>query len=129
MHGTREALGRESLGEIGLDGLDDDFSSERGLGREEDPRHPAATDLAFDSVAAVKRRLQRVSGFGHRLPAAGNGNPYGAGGYVTLQTSALPLEFASFFVTESRRRATLGCCAAGRRVRSVAAVDSNAGRP
>ena len=43
--------------------LDDDVSAERGLGRREHARHPAAAELALDGVRRAEHRLQLVAEF------------------------------------------------------------------
>src|ERR1041385_273479 len=57
-----EPLGGEPLAERGGDDLDDHLPVQRGLRRQPDPRHPAATDLPLDAVAVGQRPDETVVG-------------------------------------------------------------------
>ena len=44
--------------ELGQQHLDDDVPAQRRLDRQEDPRHPAAAELALEAVGLAQRLLE-----------------------------------------------------------------------
>jgi hypothetical protein len=80
---AREALGRESLGQLGGEHLHDDPAAERRILGEEHARHAPAAELALERVGGAERRLQAVAeqvGHGRRgqqISAAGVRRRYG----------------------------------------------------
>src|SRR5688500_12292430 len=56
-----KALGAESRGEVAAQDFYDDVSAERDLTGEEDSRHAAAAELAFDGIGGPEGRLEAVA--------------------------------------------------------------------
>ena len=68
LHLPLEALGAERPRHVGREYLHHDAATEAPLGREEDMRHPPATQLAIDRVRAAERCLELVAKrVGHRV--------------------------------------------------------------
>jgi len=55
-----EAIGADRVRQLGGQELDDHLAVERGLGGEEDARHPAAAQLALDRMRAAQRVLDAL---------------------------------------------------------------------
>jgi hypothetical protein len=60
-----EPFGVEPRRELRWQDLDHDPTSEPRLLGDEDPAHPAAAQLAFDTVCRPESGLQTVADFGH----------------------------------------------------------------
>ena len=59
-----EPVDADARRQLGQQHLDHDVPAQRGLDRQEDPRHPAAAELALEAVGLAQRLLELLTKIG-----------------------------------------------------------------